>query len=151
MDRSTLVYRQNNHQYKYILHIFFLSFILLIFTVHAIFIAMKSSKFIVVICCIISIFFTSCLSTDLSAIATALLAAEEDSGPAFTNTEAISAMKDALVEGITASSSSLSFTNGYFGDDALKILLPDEFLKAFSFKSFFFFNFGFVHLYSYEH
>lgn len=87
---------------------------------------MKSSKFIVVICCIISIFLTSCLSTDLSTIATALLAGNEDSGPAFTNTEAISAMKDALVEGITASSSSLSSTDGYFGDDALKILLPDE-------------------------
>lgn len=126
MDRSTLVYRQNNHQYKYILHIFFLSFILLIFTVHDIFITMKSSKFIVVICCIISIFLTSCLSTDLSTIATALLAGNEDSGPAFTNTEAISAMKDALVEGITASSSSLSSADGYFGDDALKILLPDE-------------------------
>ncbi|MDD7274781.1 MAG: DUF4197 domain-containing protein [Treponema sp.] len=87
---------------------------------------MKGSKFIVVICCIISIFLTSCLSTDLSTIATALLGGNEDSGPAFTNTEAISAMKDALVEGITASSSSLSSTDGYFGDDALKILLPDE-------------------------
>ena len=126
MDRSTLVYRQNIHQYKYILHIFFLSFVLLIFTVHGIFIFMKNSKLLVVICCIISIFLTSCLSTDLSAIASALLAGEEASGPAFSNTEAISAMKDALVEGITASSSSLSSTDGYFGDDALKILLPDE-------------------------
>ena len=126
MDRSTLVYRQNIHQYKYILHIFFLSFVLLIFIVHGIFIFMKNSKLLVVICCIISIFLTSCLSTDLSAIASALLAGEEASGPAFSNTEAISAMKDALVEGITASSSSLSSTDGYFGDDALKILLPDE-------------------------
>ena len=126
MDRSTLVYRQNIHQYKYILHIFFLSFVLLIFTVHGIFIFMKNSKLLVVICCIISIFLTSCLSTDLSAIASALLAGEEASGPAFSNTEAISAMKDALVEGITASSSSLSSTDGYFGDDTLKILLPDE-------------------------
>ena len=126
MDRSTLVYRQNIHQYKYILHIFFLSFVLLIFTVHGIFIFMKNSKLLVVICCIISIFLTSCLSTDLSAIASALLAGEEASGPAFSNTEAISAMKDALVEGITASSSSLSSTDGYFGDETLKILLPDE-------------------------
>ena len=127
MDRSTLVYRQNIHQYKYILHIFFLSFVLLIFTVHGIFIFMKNSKLLVVICCIISIFLTSCLSTDLTAIASALLAGEEgDSGPAFTNIEAISAMKDALVEGITASSISLSATNGYFRDEALRILLPDE-------------------------
>ena len=35
-------------------------------------------------------------------------------------------MKDALTEGIKSSSSQLSATDGYFGNAALKILLPDE-------------------------
>lgn len=98
---------------------------MLIFLLHGIVISMKRYKFYVVICCIVSIFLVSCLSTDLGTFASSLLDGE-NTGPAFTNSEAISAMKDALVEGIKYSSASLSADNGYFGDDALKILLPEE-------------------------
>lgn len=86
---------------------------------------MRIYKFFAVICCIVSIFLTSCLSTDLSALASNLLDSG-NTGPAFTNSEAISAMKDALVEGIKFSSDNLSANNGYFGNAALKILLPEE-------------------------
>lgn len=98
---------------------------MLIFLLHGIVISMRIYKFFAIICCIVSFFLTSCLSTDLSTLATSL-ADGENTGPAFTNSEAISAMKDALVEGIKFSSGNLASDNGYFGDDALKILLPEE-------------------------
>lgn len=70
----------------------------------------------------------SCLST-LNAVASNVLGGSSSSSSkksAFTNSEAISAMKDALNEGIISASSNLSKTNGYFGNSALKILLPSE-------------------------
>ena len=70
----------------------------------------------------------SCLST-LNAVASNVLGGSSSSSSkksAFTNSEAVTAMKDALNEGIKSASSNLSQTNGYFGDAALKILLPPE-------------------------
>ncbi len=43
-----------------------------------------------------------------------------------TNEEAIRALKDALVEGIRVSSTALSATDGYFGNDLVKIFLPPD-------------------------
>lgn len=67
---------------------------------------------------------SSCLSTDLTSFVSSF--GNVTSQEAFTNSEAIEAMKDALVEGITVSASELSTTDGYFGDSALKIFLPEE-------------------------
>ena len=67
---------------------------------------------------------SSCLSTDLTSFVSSL--GNVTSQEAFTNSEAIEAMKDALVEGITVSASELSTTDGYFGDSALKIFLPEK-------------------------
>ena len=70
----------------------------------------------------------SCLST-LNAVASNVLGGSSSSSSkksAFTNSEAVTAMKDALNEGIKSASSNLSQTNGYFGNAALKILLPPE-------------------------
>ena len=88
---------------------------------------MKRFKFFVFACGFVVVLLTSCLSTDLSSIASSLVSSGENKSTApFTNSEAISAMKDALTEGIKASSRQLSSTDGYFGNAALKILLPDE-------------------------
>ena len=46
--------------------------------------------------------------------------------PAYTNDEAVSAMKDALEEGIKFASTQLSKTDAYFKNEAIKILLPPE-------------------------
>ncbi len=43
-----------------------------------------------------------------------------------TNEEAVTAMKDALTEGIRAAGDELSAENGYFGNPLLKITLPPE-------------------------
>lgn len=70
----------------------------------------------------------SCLST-LNAVASNVLGGSSSSSSkksAFTNSEAVTAMKDALNEGIKSASSNLSQKNGYFGNAALKILLPPE-------------------------
>lgn len=67
---------------------------------------------------------SSCLSTDLNSFVSLL--SGSSSQEVFTNSEAIEAMKDALVEGITASAGELSSTDGYFGNAALKIFLPEE-------------------------
>ena len=81
---------------------------------------MKFSKFFLVIACVFSVFSISCLSTGLAG-----LAKEANFAP-FTNEDAVFAMKDALAEGILSSSANLSSTDGYFGDAALKILLPPQ-------------------------
>lgn len=44
----------------------------------------------------------------------------------LTESEVISGLKEALVTGAKNSSAKLSATDGYFGDAAVKILLPDE-------------------------
>ena len=46
--------------------------------------------------------------------------------PAYTNEEAVTAMKDALEEGIKFASSSLSQNYAYFKNELIKILLPEE-------------------------
>lgn len=43
-----------------------------------------------------------------------------------TNADAISALKEALVEGAKSASTTLSAENGYFGNELFKILLPPE-------------------------
>lgn len=64
---------------------------------------------------------TSCISVD------GLLPSDsKEAVPAYTNEEAIMALKDALKEGIKSASSNLSQENAYFGNAALKILLPEE-------------------------
>lgn len=51
----------------------------------------------------------------------------QTSGPLpLTESEVISGLKEALVTGAKNSSARLSATDGYFGDAAVKILLPDE-------------------------
>ena len=51
----------------------------------------------------------------------------QTSGPLpLTESEVISGLKEALVTGAKNSSAKLSATDGYFGDAAVKILLPDE-------------------------
>lgn len=77
--------------------------------------------------------FTSCVS-DMHEIASDLLSiAGDHSGsgktkqvPAYTNDEAVSAMKDALEEGIKFASTQLSQKDAYFKNAAIKILLPPE-------------------------
>lgn len=88
---------------------------------------MKIYKPFIVISCILSVFCVSCLSTDLGSLASGLVGSSSGGKTSpFTNSEAISAMKDALAEGIKSSSNQLSATDGYFGNAALKILLPEE-------------------------
>ena len=47
-------------------------------------------------------------------------------GGGLTNSEIISGLKEALVEGAVSSSKTLNATDGYFKDNAVKILLPPE-------------------------
>lgn len=47
-------------------------------------------------------------------------------GESFTNEEAVSALREALVKGAEFSSKTLSAQDGYYGDDTVKILLPEE-------------------------
>ena len=54
-----------------------------------------------------------------------LLASCENLTP-LTETEVVNGLKEALVIGATNSSKILSSENGYFGDAAIKILLPEE-------------------------
>lgn len=72
----------------------------------------------------ICVLFTSCLST-LSEIADSLDSVS-NSKTKFTNQEAITAMKDALVEGINSASLQLSKQDAYFKNATIKILLPEE-------------------------
>ncbi|NCD68636.1 DUF4197 domain-containing protein [Mucilaginibacter agri] len=50
--------------------------------------------------------------------------------PLPTNTEIISGLKQALEQGTTKSSDQLSALNGYFGNAAIKVLMPPEAQKA---------------------
>lgn len=92
---------------------------------------MKKFLRITILVTVIMVVFTtvSCLST-LNAVASSVLGSSSSSSSskksAFTNSEAITAMKDALNEGIKSASASLSTKDGYFKNAALKILLPDE-------------------------
>ena len=73
--------------------------------------------------------FAACAGVDSSRIMSAInagFASDEAQEPVFTNAEAVSAMKDALVAAAEETSGTLSKEDGYFGDAALKILLPEE-------------------------
>ena len=85
---------------------------------------MKVFKSILFVSCICSVFFVSCLSSNLDSAG--LLDGRSANVTPFTNTEAITAMKDALAEGIKSSSSALSTSDGYYGNEALRIFLPEE-------------------------
>ena len=89
----------------------------------------KFFKFGILAVLVLVVFTTvSCLST-LNAVASSVLGSSSSSSSkksAFTNAEAISAMKDALNEGIKSASANLSKKDGYFGNATLKILLPEE-------------------------
>lgn len=54
------------------------------------------------------------------------------SEPGLTNDEVIEGLKAALREGTDSSTSVLSLTDGYFKDQAIKLLLPDEIETAIS-------------------
>lgn len=128
-DKAILVYRQIVRQYKGILSfIFLLRLPLSKRFLQNILQRMKVFKSTLFVSCICSVLFVSCLSTDLGSLASGLMGGGGSStrSSPFTNSEAIAAMKDALTEGIKSSSSQLSATDGYFGNAALKILLPDE-------------------------
>ncbi len=62
---------------------------------------------------------TSCLSVLESYMASG-------GAPTVTNAEAVGALKDALAEGVVSASKTLSARDGYFGNLALRILLPPE-------------------------
>lgn len=73
-----------------------------------------------------SMIVTSCLST-LQLIEYDLFPEYSSNRvPAYTNDEAISALKDALVEGIKSASVSMSKENAYYNNSLYKILLPKE-------------------------
>jgi len=81
---------------------------------------------LLVLVMLFSVCILSCVSDLESLIDAAGLPSGTGSGITVTNDDAIAAMKDALKEGISSASSQLSVTNGYFGNAALKILLPTE-------------------------
>lgn len=51
---------------------------------------------------------------------------DDSGGPTLTDSEIIKGLKEALIEGAVSSSSILNATDGYFKDNAVKILLPPE-------------------------
>ena len=85
---------------------------------------MKNRFYLVPALCF-SLILTSCLSS-LQEIADDLLLVPDTKTAAYTNEEAIAAMKDALGEGIKFAASELSKENAYYKNSVLKILLPPE-------------------------
>lgn len=85
----------------------------------------RTTAFIGVAFCVIA---TSCGSTAVGDLISGAMGNRGTSQQKeiFSNADAISAMKDALAEGIVSSSNTLSAAYGYFGNAALKILLPPE-------------------------
>lgn len=51
---------------------------------------------------------------------------DDANSPGLTNSEIIQGLKEALIEGAVSSSKTLNATDGYFKDNAVKILLPSE-------------------------
>lgn len=80
-------------------------------------------KTLACIAALASVALSSCLSTIESAADAAGLGRK---APAVTNEEAVTALRDALKEGIRSASAQLAAKDGYFGDSLLKILLPSE-------------------------
>lgn len=86
----------------------------------------KSFVLSVVSIILASMLLTSCLSTFMDSLDGVLGTGSGKSTVSFTNDEAVSALNDALVEGIGSASKNLSKTDAYFKNAALKILLPSE-------------------------
>lgn len=89
---------------------------------------MKLNKFLFIMLALFCAFATSCVSTSVGDLISGTIGNRGSSQQKeiFSNADAISAMKDALTEGIVSSSNTLSAAYGYFGNAALKILLPPE-------------------------
>ena len=85
---------------------------------------MKVRKFLVVLILLFSSLFFSCDSI------LDMLGLSSNGSTLFTNTEAVEAMKSALNIGAESSSKQLSKEDAYYGNDLLKIFLPDEVYSA---------------------
>lgn len=81
---------------------------------------MKTKLFII---SLFSILLIGC--TEMTQLAQSVLT-ETTSSTSLTQSEIIAGLKEALVTGAVNSSSILSATDGYYKDDLVKILLPDE-------------------------
>ncbi|PIE98290.1 MAG: hypothetical protein CR988_04140 [Treponema sp.] len=81
---------------------------------------MKKSKFLILSILFSMLMFSSCETLN------ALLGTLDGSQKAFSNDEAIQALKKALNVGAKSASSQLGAENGYFGNTLLKIFLPPE-------------------------
>ena len=68
----------------------------------------------------------SCVTDLASLVDTASLVPGTQARSRVTNEDAIAALRDALKTGVSSASSRLSLTDGYFGDAAVKILMPPE-------------------------
>ncbi len=64
--------------------------------------------------------------TTLESVAGEAFGKSGKKGTKVTNEDAISALREALVEGAKSASATLSAENGYFGNELLKIMLPPE-------------------------
>ncbi|MCU4157312.1 DUF4197 domain-containing protein [Carboxylicivirga sp. A043] len=71
------------------------------------------------------IYFLSILTLSACAELTAVIDAYEASAP-LTETDVATGLKEALRVGTDSASAHLGHTNGYYGDDLVKILLPEE-------------------------
>lgn len=71
--------------------------------------------------CAVALCMVSCLST-LESVAGSFV----ETTPKITDADAASAMRDALKEGASSASRQLSAADGYFGNAALKIVMPPE-------------------------
>lgn len=89
---------------------------------------MRFKKIFYVLISVFCFICLSCESADVSGLLSDVIGAMTTTSgrEIFSNAEAVGAMKDALAEGIVASANELSAPNGYFGNAALKILLPPE-------------------------
>jgi len=73
-----------------------------------------------------AIIFFMAISISLSSCDILQQILDDASGPSLTNAEIIEGLKEALIEGAVSSSRTLNATDGYFKDNAVKILLPPE-------------------------
>jgi hypothetical protein len=85
---------------------------------------MKIVRFASALC--VAMLFVSCAGLDLAGLSGVLQNKEEKEQEPFSNAEAIQALKDALAEGTKSACNVLAANDGFFGDAAVKILLPPE-------------------------
>lgn len=81
---------------------------------------------LLVMVCAVAFALSSCVTDLESLVDSTGLAAGKPTHVTVTNEDAIAALKDALKAGISSASQALSVPDGYFGNAALKILLPNE-------------------------